>query len=131
MSERPQHQIERWEQAVFGHRSMVSRFEKFEEETHEVLDPLSGMQLQEIEDMTPEQREYFAKECVDVIMVSLGIIGGLGHSFDELFQEKMATIYQKYNPDVARFLRRRGMSQEEAMAHMKGQWNEGQGLQQK
>lgn len=118
-----QDQIAQWESRVFGQRSMFSRFEKLQEETQEVLSPLSGMRPEEIEDMSPEQRDYFAKECTDVIMIALGIIGGLGHSFDQLYREKLSEIYEKYPPDVAQFLQRRGMSPDQAVAHLKEVWN--------
>lgn len=103
---------------------MTSRFDKLFEETEEIFGPYSRMRTGDVENLSDEQRDYFARECVDVIMVSLGIIAGLGESFDVLFQEKMAELGEKYPPEVIGFLRRRGMSADEAMAHTKQQWNE-------
>jgi predicted HAD superfamily Cof-like phosphohydrolase len=111
-----------WEQGILKNdRTIKGRFDKLAEEIEEVYTPFC--QLQNPEEMTNEQKLYFAKEITDMIIIGLGCIDTLGYDFQNLFDEKMRSNFIKYNPQIIEHFVNQGLTREQAMIKAKELYN--------
>jgi len=112
------------EQMDFLHRrnlntTIDSQAEKLGEETQEMMEALATLQS----DYTTENEKLFALEIVDVIIVSMGLLGEMGIDTAEEIMMKMRINHDKYNLTDVLLLQQQGYSPVEAMRIMKSRWN--------
>jgi len=107
-----------WESRVLKNdRTIEGRFNKLREEVDEVFIPLQ--EIPNPEQMSNEQKLYFAKEVTDMIIIGLGCIDTLGYDFQSLFDEKLLVNFIKYNPQIIEGFVNQGLTREQAMARAK------------
>jgi NTP pyrophosphatase (non-canonical NTP hydrolase) len=108
-----------WEDQCMIDRSPQTQVLKKLEEDGELRDAVRELSINN----TEEAREAVAKEAIDVIIVTLGIIDAVGFDAEQVFKEKMDRNYRKYNPDKIRELVfNHGLEPQEAIAQCKEDW---------
>lgn len=117
--------IRAWQEACGG-LPISQQFSKLQEEAREAIEPtlfLSADQLDQLPQTDPELAENLARECVDLSIVAIGIVGLLGHDFSDLFHETVDKIHHKYPPERIRELRALGLTAQAVLTHLKNEWN--------
>lgn len=112
------------EQMDFLHRrnlntTIDSQAEKLGEETQEMMEALAVLQS----DHTTENEKAFALEVVDVIIVSMGLLGEMGIDTAEEIMMKFNINHNKYNLTDVLLLQQQGYSPVESMRKMKEIYN--------
>jgi NTP pyrophosphatase (non-canonical NTP hydrolase) len=113
------------EQMDFLHRrnlntTIDSQAEKLGEETQEMMEALATLQS----DYTTENEKLFALEIVDVIIVSMGLLGEMGFDTARAILDKFGTNATKYELTDVLLLQQQGYSPVESMRIMKEAWND-------
>lgn len=117
--------IANWQEACGG-LPISQQFDKLKEETTEAVEPIilfSAPQLDQLPQTDPELSEHVARECVDVAIVAIGIVGLLGHNFDELFHETVDKMHAKYPPERIKEMRALGLTTQAVLKLLKDEWN--------
>ena len=111
------------EQLDFLHRrnlntTIDSQAEKLGEETQEMMEALATLQS----DYTTENEKLFALEIVDVIIVSMGLLGEMGFDTATAILDKFCTNQNKYELTDILLLQQQGYSPVESMRIMKSRY---------
>lgn len=117
--------IANWQEACGG-LPISQQFDKLKEEATEAVEPIilfDASQINQLPQTDPELSEHLARECVDVSIVAIGIVGLLGHNFDELFHETIDKMYAKYPPERIKELRAMGLTVQAVLKLLKDEWN--------
>lgn len=64
-----------------------------------------------------------AMEIADVILYAAHLANHFDIHLDMAIPDKLTRNFHKYNPHVLTELREQGMTEQEAIGHMKGKWN--------
>jgi len=119
--------IRRWHEACGG-LPISQQFHKLQEEAKEAIAPTLLLPPEKVDQLPKEDpalSEHLARECVDISIVAIGIVGLLGHDFNQLFHETMDKVYAKYPPERIKAMRALGLTTQAALAILKDEWNSG------
>lgn len=117
--------IRTWQEACGG-LPISQQFTKLQEEAMEAITPTllyPPEKLDQLPQTDPELSEHLARECVDVSIVAIGIVGLLGHDFSQLFHETVDKMHAKYPPERIKEMRALGLTTQAVLTLLKDEWN--------
>lgn len=107
-------------QSVLRHFSLKATPSQNEHATFRLL---KGEVTELEEAVNLQDRGEIAMEIADVILYAAHLANHFDIHLDIAIPDKIARNYNKYNPHVLTKLREDGMTEQEAIGHMKKKWN--------